>query len=103
MSKLEQLINELCPNGVEWKELWRVSELRSGWGFPESEQGKSEGVYPFYKVGDMNKSTVFMDAANNYIDEGIAKKLKCKPAPKGTIIFPKIGPLRTVKVPFPCS
>ena len=34
---------------------------------------------------------MFMDTANNYISEETSKKLKCKPAPKGTIIFPKIG------------
>ena len=32
-----------------------------------------------------------MFTANNYIDKDIVKKLKCNPAPKGTIIFPKIG------------
>ena len=32
-----------------------------------------------------------MGSANNYIDEETALLLKCKPAPKGTIIFPKIG------------
>ena len=29
--------------------------------------------------------------ANNYISRETAKKLKCKPAPQNTIIFPKIG------------
>ena len=25
MSKLEELINTLCPNGVEYKELWELT------------------------------------------------------------------------------
>lgn len=91
MSKLKELIDKYCPNGVEYKPLGDVSEFRAGWGFPESEQGKTEGKYPFYKVGDMNNSAVFMDIANNYISEETSIKLRCKPAPRGTIIFPKIG------------
>lgn len=91
MSKLQELIRELCPDGVEYKRLEEVSEFRAGWGFPESEQGKTNGKYPFYKVSDMNSSDVFMDVANNYISEETSIKLRCKPAPKGTIIFPKIG------------
>ena len=91
MSKLKELIDKYCPNGVEYKSLGDVSEFRAGWGFPESEQGKTEGKYPFYKVGDMNNSAVFMDIANNYISEETSIKLRCKPAPRGTIIFPKIG------------
>ena len=91
MSRLQELIQELCPNGVEYKKLGEVCDFRAGWGFPESEQGKMDGKYPFYKVADMNNSDVFMDVANNYISEEVSQKLRCKPAPKGTIIFPKIG------------
>ena len=90
MSKLEELIKELCPNGVEYRVLADISEIRSGWGFPNSEQGITSGEYPFFKVGDMNNSgnEMFMYTANNYIDEKVVRKLKCKPAPEGTIIFP---------------
>lgn len=70
-----------------------VSEIRSGWGFPNMHQGQSEGVYPFYKVSDMNLvgNETVMTAANNFIDEATAKKLGVTPAPAGTVIFPKIG------------
>ena len=91
MSKLKDLIAELCPHGVEFKPLGELCEFRAGWGFPEKEQGFKNEAYPFYKVSDMNNSEMFMDIANNYISEETAKKLKCKPAPKDTIIFPKIG------------
>lgn len=91
MGKIDELIQQYCPDGVEYKTLGEVCEFRAGWGFPEVEQGLAEGKYPFYKVGDMNNSEMFMDTANNYISEETSKKLKCKPAPKGTIIFPKIG------------
>ena len=91
MSELERLIQELCPNGVEYRKLKEVADFRAGWSFPVAEQGKTEGVLPFYKVADMNNSAMHMRKAQNYISEDTAKKLKCKPAPKGTIIFPKVG------------
>ena len=91
MKNLEILIQDFCPDGVEFVKLGEVCELRAGWGFPTKEQGLKEGKYPFYKVADMNNSTMFMSSANNYISEETSRKLRCKPAPKGTIIFPKIG------------
>ena len=93
MSKLDELIVEFCPEGVVFKSLGNICEIRSGWGFPNIEQGKSTGNYPFYKVGDMNLAgnEFLMNNANNYIDIDTSKKLGCKPAPEGTVIFPKIG------------
>ena len=34
---------------------------------------------------------IYMNFAENYINFDISKKLKCNPAPKDTIIFPKLG------------
>ena len=91
--QINKLIVELCPNGVEYQPLKNVCEVRSGWGFPNSEQGLTEGELPFYKVSDMNNfgNGTVMTLANNYISKATAKKLGCSPAPSGTIIFPKIG------------
>ena len=91
--QINKLIVELCPNGVEYQPLKNVCEVRSGWGFPNSEQGLTEGELPFYKVSDMNNfgNSTVMTLANNYISKATAKKLGCSPAPSGTIIFPKIG------------
>ena len=93
MSKLETLIQQLCPDGVEFSPLGSVCEIRSGWGFPNAEQGKKNGQFPFFKVGDMNHAgnEMYMYTANNYVSYATVKKLKCNPAPRGTIIFPKIG------------
>lgn len=78
---------------VEWKTLGDVAEVRSGWGFPNAYQGHDDGQYPFYKVSDMNiaGNETTMNKANNYIDAKAVKKLGIKPAPAGTVIFPKIG------------
>ena len=87
---LDQLLDGV---EVEWKALGEVAEIRSGWGFPNSYQGQENGIYPFYKVSDMNtvENQTEMYLANNYIDDIALKKLGVKLAPAGTIIFPKIG------------
>ena len=90
--KSKMNIFELLKNEkVEWKKLGEVCEIRAGSTFPKHEQGREIGKYPFYKVADMNKTMIYMDLADNYIDDDVAKKLKCNPAPKGSIIFPKVG------------
>lgn len=93
MSKLTELLDELCPDGVEFVELGSICDVRSGWGFPRSEQGVKSEVIPFFKVGDMNRrgNEIVMNVAGNYIAEATSEKLGVRPAPAGTIIFPKIG------------
>jgi len=70
-----------------------IAEVRSGWGFPNAHQGQEEGEYPFYKVSDMNLlgNETVMSIANHYVSAEVAKKLGVRPAPAGTVIFPKIG------------
>ena len=87
------LLKEIKNSGVEFKKLGEVAEIRAGFGFPLKEQGKKTGDFPFYKVADMNhiENSIYMNVSENYITFEIAKKLKCNPAPKDTIIFPKVG------------
>lgn len=89
----ERLLAILSMGRVEYEKLGEVAEIRSGWGFPLSEQGKLTRELPFFKVSDMNTpgNEIIMQEANNYIDNLTATKLGCNPAPAGTIIFPKIG------------
>ena len=70
-----------------------VAVVGSGSGFPTIYQGDTEGVYPFYKVSDMNiiGNEKHMSSANNYITEEVRNKLRAKVFVKGSIIFPKIG------------
>jgi type I restriction enzyme S subunit len=78
---------------VRWMALGSVAEVRAGWGFPKKHQGQLVGAYPFFKVSDMNLpgNEKRMFSANNYVDEATARSLGCKPAPAGTVLFPKIG------------
>jgi len=71
------------------------ADIASGSGFPKEYQGDSTGDYPFAKVGTISKAFraghKTMDSADNYISEEVRHKIKAKPFPMGTIVFPKIG------------
>lgn len=47
MSKLEQLIKELCPNGVEYRELHEILTIKNGSDY----KGFGEGDIPVYGSG----------------------------------------------------
>lgn len=89
------LHKELNPAGRNWeiKELQEIVEARSGFGFSMEIQGKTDGEIPFYKVSDMNLAgnQIEMVYHNNTITTKQCVDRRYKPAPKGTIIFPKIG------------
>ena len=80
---------------MDWPKvkLGDVAVVGSGSGFPVIYQGESEGVYPYYKVSDMNTigNEIYMSSANNYITEEVRNKLRAKVFVKSSIIFPKIG------------
>lgn len=92
----------------EQRKLGEIGFAKSGVGFPDSEQGGTEGI-PFYKVSDMNiqgneNELVF---ANNYVSEEQISRKKWKviddvPA----IFFAKVGAAvmlnrkRLVRFPF---
>jgi type I restriction enzyme S subunit len=77
----------------EWKivKLKDIGKIVSGFTFPLELQGKRSGKYPFVKVNDMNNSFKYIYSAENYVDDDELVKLKAKPYPPNTIIFPKIG------------
>ena len=47
MSKLDELIQELCPNGVEYKELQSVLKIKNGSDY----KSFGEGKVPVYGSG----------------------------------------------------
>lgn len=69
------------------------AEVRAGYGFPPTLQGRASGDYPFYKVSDMNLpgNESAMSAANNYVTTSDLPLLKAKPFDSGTVVFPKVG------------
>lgn len=50
MNKIETLIKELCPNGVEWKEVGDVTQIKKGKQLNKSLL-TDDGTYPAYNGG----------------------------------------------------
>ncbi|QSX33951.1 restriction endonuclease subunit S [Shewanella avicenniae] len=72
-----------------------VARVSSGVGFPIKYQGKSEGLYPVYKVGDVSKAVTTKNGnlavAGHYVDEREVAELKGEVFPVGATLFAKIG------------
>ena len=64
MSKLEQLINELCPNGVEYRRLENCCEILDNKRKPVTKSAREAGKYPYYGANGIQ------DYVSNYIFEG---------------------------------
>ncbi len=50
MSKIDDLIKELCPNGVEWKELGKVLKITTG--KLNANAMEADGIYPFFTCSE---------------------------------------------------
>ena len=54
MSKLEQLIKELCPNGVEWKTVEEIFNLKNGYTPSKANKEYWEnGTVPWFRMEDL--------------------------------------------------
>lgn len=62
MSKLEYLIQKLCPNGVEYKELQKLCNVSIG-EFVHKNKQREDAIYPVFNGGISN--TGFYDEYNN--------------------------------------
>lgn len=100
MSKLEKLINQLCPDGVEYKALEEIAMYRRG-SFPQpygnSEWYGGEGEMPFIQVADMK------DDEFNLVDvtkQTISVKAQPKSVfvPKGTVLVSLQGTIGRVAI-----
>lgn len=77
----------------EEKKLGEIGKARSGIGFPDSEQGGTEGI-PFYKVSDMNivGNETEMNVSNNYVTEDQIARRKWNPLNDvPAVYFAKVG------------
>lgn len=48
MNRVEELIQQLCPKGVEWKKLGEVCEILDSQRRPIEKTKRSIGKYPYY-------------------------------------------------------
>lgn len=62
MSKIEELIEKLCPDGVEYKNVSVVADVSIG-EFVHQNKQNPKGKYPVYNGGISN--TGFYDEYNN--------------------------------------
>ena len=62
------------------KKLKEVCDFYTGTGFPIKYQGKTEGIFPFYKVGDIANNVmsgnIYLSHCNNYISLDDIKEIK---------------------------
>lgn len=64
MTKLEQLIKELCPDGVKYKALGDVVEILDNQRKPVTKKDRQSGIYPYYGANGIQ------DYVNDYIFDG---------------------------------
>lgn len=64
MSKLQELINRLCPNGVEFKPLGDVCEILDSLRKPVSRGKRRSGEYPYYGANGIQ------DYVDSYLFDG---------------------------------
>lgn len=70
-----------------------VADVVNGFAFPLAFQGLTTGVYPFFKVGDMNRpeNSETLTVAGHYVSDETRACLGLRVYPPGTIVFPKVG------------
>lgn len=64
MNKIEQMLQELCPNGVEYKKLGEVCEILDSKRKPVAKGRRTFGIYPYYGANGIQ------DYVNEYIFDG---------------------------------
>ena len=75
MSRLEELIQELCPDGVEYKKLGEIATISRG-GSLQKKDFRAEGI-PCIHYGQIyTRYGLFADKTFSFISEDCAKKQK---------------------------
>lgn len=88
-------LQKVNPYGFDKMPLGEVCSFYSGTGFPNEYQGKTDGEYPFYKVGDISRNVQNgykqLNDCDNYINQDVVEKIHGSIIPEGTVVFAKIG------------
>ena len=99
MSKINELIKELCPNGIEYKKIGDISKYRRG-SFPqpytENKFYGGEGAMPFVQVADVREDMKLVDQTSKTISK-IAQP-KSVFVPKNTVIVTLQGTIGRVAI-----
>lgn len=62
MSRLREMIKELCPDGVEYKKLGEVCEILDSQRKPVTKKDRITGPYPYYVMEQMEFKTMLMSS-----------------------------------------
>lgn len=105
MSKIDELIQQYCPNGVEYVELQQAFDIRNGYTPSKNVKDFWEnGTIPWFRMDDIRTNGRILSTALQYISSI---------ALKGSGLFPKdsiiiatsatIGEHALITVPFLCN
>lgn len=75
MSRLDELINKLCPHGVEYKKLDELLEIRNG--YTPSKSKKEfwiNGTIPWFRMDDIRKGGTILSKSLQYVSLSAVKK-----------------------------
>ena len=78
LSTIEKLIAEFCPNGVEWKTLGEVAELKRGRVMSKEYLVENSGTYPVYSSQTANNGEIGKIATFDFDQETTLKKERMK-------------------------
>ena len=83
----------MTPDGWKHLRLADIAKVLSGVAFPRVHQGSQVGMFPFFKVSDMNTrgNETELRVAANTVDDDLLQLLKAKLHPPGAVVFPKVG------------
>ncbi|HOJ37239.1 MAG TPA: restriction endonuclease subunit S [Ignavibacteriales bacterium] len=92
-TNIKQLIDELCPNGVEWKTLGEVCYVTSG-GTPSKSKKEywENGIIPWLKSEVCNNTSIY--SASDFITELGLKNSSTKLLEKNITLMAMVGATR---------
>ena len=74
MSRLDELIQEKCPDGVEYKTLSEVFDTRNGYTPSKKEKNFWEnGTIPWFRMEDIRENGGILDKATQYVSKEAVK------------------------------
>lgn len=74
MTKLEELIEKLCPDGVEYKTLTELFDTRNGYTPSKSkEEYWTNGTVPWFRMEDIRENGSILSKAIQYVSESAIK------------------------------
>lgn len=74
MSRLEELIQELCPDGVEYKEITEVFNTRNGYTPSKSKpEYWTDGTVPWFRMEDIRDKGNILSEASQYVTKEAVK------------------------------